>query len=174
MATQTTHTTQTTNTAAARVTTSRSSRLETLGILLIIGGQGYINGNFIQPIDTGFGKFIDLVHFIPLALMLWIGMSLLRPSDEATSDSGSVAHRHRGLRVGVTILAVLGVITCLVMIALGIFAPSLGIGVQEFADWLAVILLMGGAVFWFIGLFAARASTRATAFAATPVAASQE
>ncbi|MEO7002829.1 MAG: hypothetical protein ABI068_13505 [Ktedonobacterales bacterium] len=133
-------------TQATQATRTTASRLETLGILLLVGGYGYINGNFIQPTDTGFGVFIDIVHVIPLALMLWLGTALLWPSDEA----GLAVARRRGLRVGITILAILGVVTSLVMIGLGVFVPSLGIGVQAFSDWLAVILVAGGAVLWFI------------------------
>lgn len=142
-------TTPTTTTPATRASVSR---LEVGGILLLMAGFGYINGNFIQPIDSGFGIFIDIVHFIPLAVMLWLGLGLLRFSDEA---SASVARR-RGLRVGVTILAVFATLTCLAMIALGIFVPSIGIGVQEFSDWLAVLLAGGGAVLWFASLGAGR------------------
>lgn len=136
-------------TAATRTTVSR---LEVGGILLMAAGLGYINGNFIQPTDTGFGIFIDIVHFVPLATLTLLGLGLLRLTDEV---SGAVARR-RGLRVGVTILATLGVITCVVMIALGVFAPSLGVGVQEFADWLAVLLQGGGAALWFASLRPAR------------------
>lgn len=153
MTTQTTATTTATRTVA--------SRLEALGALMLIGGYGYINGNFIQPTDTGFGIFIDTVHFIPLALMLWFGTSLLRPTDEA---SATVARRG-GMRLGVTILAILGVIASLVMIGLGTFAPSLGIGVQAFSDWLAVILVGGGAALWFGALFSGRRAASANAAA---------
>jgi len=144
MAMQTTRSTQPTSTTQTTQTTA--SRLETLGILLLMGGYGYINGNFIQPTNSGFGVFIDIVHFIPLALLLWLGTALLWPSDEA----GVTTARRRGLRAGVTILAILGVITSLVMIGLGTFAPSLGVGVQAFSDWLAVMLVGGGAILWFI------------------------
>ncbi len=133
-------------------TRSLASRLEVGGILLMMGGYGYINGNFVQPLDTGFGVFIDIVHFIPLAVLLWLGIALLRPTDVA----GASVLRRQGLRVGVTILAVLATITSLVMVALGTFAPSLNVGVQAFSDWMAVILAGGGAVLWFASLVAGR------------------
>lgn len=139
-------------TAAAATTRAYISRLEVGGILLMMAGFGYINGTFIQPVDSGFGVFIDIVHFIPLVVMVWLGLSLLRPTDEASET----VTRRRGLRVGVSVLASLAMLTCLVMIALGVFAPSLGVGVQEFSDWLAVILQGGGAVLWFASLRPAR------------------
>ncbi len=141
-------------TSATTMTATRAavSRLEVGGILLMMAGYGYINGNFIQPIDVGWGVFIDIVHFIPLATLLLLGIGLLRPR----TRSSAAEARRRGLRIGVTILAVLATITCLVMIALGAFVPSLGIGVQAFSDWLAVILAGGGAVLWFISLFHGR------------------
>lgn len=141
----------------AQTTTSTrtlASRLEVGGILLMMGGYGYINGNFMQPTDTGFGVFIDIVHFIPLAVLLWLGIALLRPTDVA----GVSVERYRGQRVGVTILAVLAAITSLVMVALGAFAPSLNVGVQAFSDWMAVILAGGGAVLWFASLVVGRRS----------------
>ncbi|HEU5343294.1 MAG TPA: hypothetical protein VFX31_08030 [Ktedonobacterales bacterium] len=124
------------------------SRLEVAAILLLMAGDGYINGNFMQPITVGWGAFIDLMHFIPLAALLWIAVELLRPVDETAEAMA----RRRGLRVGVTILAVIGALVCLVMIALGALAPSLGVGVQEFSDWLAVILAGGGTALWFVAL----------------------
>ncbi len=136
-------------TSAARATTSR---LEVAAVLLLMAGDGYINGNFIQPITVGWGAFIDVMHFLPLAALLWIGIALLRPVDEA----GAAVARRRGLRVGVTIMATLAAITCLVMIGLGAFAPQLGVGVQAFSDWLAVILAGGGAALWFASLAAGR------------------
>jgi len=141
-----------TNTSIAPTTSAARtavSRLEVAAILLLMAGDGYINGNFIQPINVGWGAFIDLMHFLPLVALLWLAIELLRPSDE----SAAATARRRGLRVGVTILAVVASIVCLVMVGLGVFAPSLGVGVQEFSDWLAVILAGGGAVLWFTTLF---------------------
>lgn len=149
-----TQTTSPATSVAAKTTITRAavSRLEVAAILLLMAGDGYINGNFIQPISVGWGAFIDLMHFLPLAALVWIGIELLRPVDAA----GEAQERRRGLRVGVTILAALATITCLVMIGLGVFAPQLGVGVQEFSDWLAVILAGGGAILWFASLFADR------------------
>ena len=144
-------TSPTTNPASESVTAaSRTlvSRLEAAAILLLMAGDGYINGSFYQPLNTGYGPLIDLAHFLPLAALLWIGVELLRPVDAA----GAASARRRGLRVGVTILAVLAALTSIVMIILGALAPSLGVGVQEFSDWLAVILAGGGAILWFASL----------------------
>lgn len=134
-------------------TRSSVSRLEVGGILLMMAGYGYINGNFMQPLDTSYGPFIDIVHFIPLASLLVLGIALLRPSDSA--DERAVSRRS-GLRGRVTALAVLATITSVVMIALGVFAPALNVGVQAFSDWMAVILAGGGAVLWFASLVVAR------------------
>lgn len=136
-------------TGAARAAVSR---LEVAAILLLMAGDGYINGNFIQPITVAWGVFIDLMHLLPLVALLWLAIELLRPSDE----SAAATARRRGLRVGVTILAVIAAIVSLVMIALGTFTPTLGVGVQAFSDWLAVILAGGGAVLWFVSLFLGR------------------
>lgn len=136
-------------TGAARTAVSR---LEVAAILLLMAGDGYVNGNFMQPITVGWGAFIDLMHFLPLVALLWLAIELLRPSDE----SAAATARRRGLRVGVTILAVIAAITSLAMIALGALAPSLGVGVQAFSDWLAVILAGGGAALWFVSLFLGR------------------
>ena len=147
-------TSPTTNPASESVTAaSRTlvSRLEAAAILLLMAGDGYINGSFYQPLNTGYGPLIDLAHFLPLAALLWIGVELLRPVDAAGAASAASARR-RGLRVGVTILAVLAALTSIVMIILGALAPSLGVGVQEFSDWLAVILAGGGAILWFASL----------------------
>ncbi|HZC06937.1 MAG TPA: hypothetical protein VE338_14985 [Ktedonobacterales bacterium] len=149
-----TQTSTSNNTSATVTRTARTtmSRLEVAGILLLMAGEGYINGNFMQPINVGWGAFIDAVHFIPLAILLWLGVELLRPTDE----TGVTTTRRRGARIGVTILAALAAITCVAMIALGVFAPSLGVGAQAFSDWLAVILAGGGAVMWFMTLFQGR------------------
>ncbi len=148
--TTTTNASSTAATASSKRTTV--SRLEVAAILLLMAGDGYINGNFIQPINVGWGVFIDVVHFIPLAILLWLGIELMRTVDEA----GTATNRRRGLRIGVTIMAVIAAITSLVMIGLGALDPSLGVGVQEFSDWLAVILAGGGAILWFVTLFQGR------------------
>jgi len=144
----------TTTNASSTISSKRTtvSRLEVAAILLLMAGDGYINGAFIQPINVGWGVFIDVVHFIPLAILLWLGIELLRTVDE----TGAATNRRRGLRIGVTIIAVIAAIASLVMIGLGAFDPSLGVGVQEFSDWLAVILAGGGAALWFVTLFQAR------------------
>ncbi len=148
--TTTTNASSTAATASSKRTTV--SRLEVAAILLLMAGDGYINGNFIQPINVGWGVFIDVVHFIPLAILLWLGIELMRTVDEA----GTATNRRRGLRIGVTIMAVIAAITSLVMIGLGALDPSLGVGVQGFSDWLAVILAGGGAILWFVTLFQGR------------------
>ncbi|HET9110139.1 MAG TPA: hypothetical protein VFN78_04870 [Ktedonobacterales bacterium] len=145
-------TTSSTSTTATRATRTSLSRLEVAGILLMMAGDGYINGNFIQPINVGWGAFIDIIHLVPLLILLWLGVELLRLTDE----SSAATTRRRGLRLGVSLLAALIALTCVVMVALGVFAPSLGVGVQEFSDWLAVILGGGGALLWFITLFQGR------------------
>ncbi len=145
-------TSSTTSANPMRATRTSLSRLEVAGILLMTAGDGYINGNFIQPINVGWGAFIDILHFIPLAILLWLAIELLRLTDE----SSVATTRRRGLRLGVTLLAALIALTCVAMIALGVFAPSLGVGVQDFSDWLAVILGGGGAVAWFVTLFQGR------------------
>lgn len=145
---------------AQTTTSTRSSvsRLEIGGILLMMAGYGYINGNFMQPLDTSYGPFIDIVHFIPLASLLLLGIALMRPAD--TADERAVSRRN-GLRVRVTALAVLATITSVVMIALGMFVPALNVGVQAFSDWMAVILAGGGAVLWFASLAVARRAVSA-------------
>ena len=152
MIAQTTTTNASSPASAASSKRTTASRLEVAAILLLMAGDGYINGNFIQPINVGWGVFIDIVHFIPLAILLWLGIELLRTVDEA----GAATNRRRGLRIGVTIIAVIAAIASLVMIGLGAFNPSLGVGVQEFSDWLAVILAGGGAALWFVTLFQTR------------------
>lgn len=144
----------TTSTTSATTTTARTSvaRLEVGGILLLMAGFGYINGAFIQPVTVWWGVVADLAHFVPLAALALLGLGLLRLSDEVSATSA----RRRSLRVGVTILAVFAAITCVVMIALGTFAPALGIGVQAFSDWMAVLLAGGGAFLWFAALIAGR------------------
>lgn len=143
-------------------TSSLVSRLEVGGILLMVAGLGYINGNFMQPIDTSYGPFIDALHFLPLASLIWLGVSFLRPTDAADTSASA---RRTGLRVRVTILAVLAALTSVVMIALGAFLPSLNVGVQAFSDWMAVVLSGGGALVWFASLVAARRAAVAVTLA---------
>lgn len=151
-------TTSTTSTTSTTVRAARAtvSRLEAAAVLLMMAGYGYINGNFIQPLNTSYGPFIDIAHFIPLAALLWLGIELLRPVDER----GMASARRRGLRVGVTIIAVLATITSIVMIILGYAVPALGVGVQAFSDWLAVIFAGGGALLWFARLLPAVRAAR--------------
>lgn len=96
------------------------------GLFLIAAGWGWNAGNFVQPTDTSWGVTADILHALPLAILLPLSLAFLNAALAGTQA--------KGVRNGVTGLVVFGIIGCLVMIALGVVNPdpnSVGVHTPE-------------------------------------------
>jgi hypothetical protein len=70
-------------------------------VILMAAGWGWISGNFVDPfLPFFFGWLIDLVHFVPAAILLLLSMHYFRVSGiEVRESAGSGgAHRHQRRR----------------------------------------------------------------------------
>jgi hypothetical protein len=110
-------------------------------ILLMAAGFGWINGNFVQPFFTSWGMFADLLHLAPFVALLLLSLSLFSAFAEGK--------RARGARNGITIVAAIGILACLVFIILGASNPDPNsVGVHTFEDTMPVIVLNAGTLLW--------------------------
>lgn len=152
MATQTAHTTQTTHmTEETRTSRTASSTFtaQVAAIFLMAAGWGWTAGNFVQPANTTWGAVADIIHVIPLAALLLCGLPFI-----AAAASGRAS---RGVRNGITAVAVYGIIGCSVMITLGLVNPDPNsVGVHTFEDWMPVIVLNAGTLLWLVSLLPVR------------------
>jgi hypothetical protein len=146
MATQMRQMTQTTQAAQATATTFTS---QVAALFLMAAGWGWIAGNFVQPANTTWGAVADIIHVIPLAILLAVSLRYI-----ASAATGTVA---RGARNTITGLVVYGIIGCSVMITLGITNPDPNsVGVHTFEDWMPTIVLNAGMLLWLVTLLQAR------------------
>ena len=156
MATQVRQVTQTTgmrDVAGASRTVSATFAAQVAAIFLMAAGWGWTAGNFVQPANTSWGAVADIIHVIPLAALLLCALPYL-----AAAAAGRVS---RGVRNGITAVAVYGIAGCAVMITLGLVNPDPNsVGVHTFEDWMPVIVLNAGTLLWLVSLLVrhARAS----------------
>ncbi|HKS68924.1 MAG TPA: hypothetical protein VJQ45_00790, partial [Ktedonobacterales bacterium] len=130
---------QTSRTASATVTAQIAA------IFLMAAGWGWTAGNFVQPANTSWGATADIIHVIPLLALLLCGLPFL-----AAAMAGKVS---RGVRNGITAVAVYGIVGCAVMITLGLVNPDPNsVGVHTFEDWMPVIVLNAGTLLWLTSL----------------------
>lgn len=149
--------TQTTHSMHAR---SDVSDRQVAGIILMAAGWGWISGNFVQPfLPFFFGGFIDLIHFVPAAVLLLLSMRFFRASGIAVGERA----RTGGARTGISVLAVFSILACAVFVLLGMLNPDPNsVGVHTIEDLLPVIVLNVGTFLWLSTLVRARSDTNVT------------
>jgi hypothetical protein len=148
--------TEKTDTTHAAQTAGAISRGQFAAIFLMAAGWGWIAGNFVQPANTTWGAFADIIHVIPLAALFLFGLRFV-----GAATAGIVS---RGPRNGITVLVAYGIIGCAVMIVLGLTNPDPNsVGVHTFEDWMPVIVLNAGTLLWLATLFTVRRGTQKTA-----------
>ncbi|HET7637714.1 MAG TPA: hypothetical protein VFK47_03145 [Ktedonobacteraceae bacterium] len=122
--------------------------------LLMAAGWGMICGTFVQPVATWWGAIADTLHLLPFVALLLLSMSFLRAVTEGKSARGS--------RIGISIVAVFSILTCVVFIILGAINPDPNsVGVHTFEDLMPVIVLNAGTLLWLSTLLPFRRSTQA-------------
>jgi hypothetical protein len=127
-------------------------------VLLMAAGFGWINGNFVQPVATSWGAIADTFHFIPFVALLLLSLSFFGALIEG--------RRANGARLGISIVAALGILSCVVFIILGATNPDPNsVGVHTFEDTMPVIVLNLGTLLWFAILLFGRRGAQATATA---------
>lgn len=155
MATQTTQ--QTAHSMRAR---SDASDRQVAAVILMAAGWGWISGNFVDPfLPFFFGGLIDLVHFVPAAVLLLLSMRYFRASGiEVRESAGS-----GGARTGIDVVAVFSILACAVFVLLGMINPDPNsLGVHTIEDWLPVIVLNAGTFLWLSTLVRARRKANLT------------
>lgn len=139
MATQTTH--------SMRARSGVSDR-QVAAVILMAAGWGWISGNFVDPfLPFFYGGLIDLVHFVPAAVLLLLSMRYFRVSGmEVRESAGSGGAR---VRTGIGVVAVFSILACVVFVLLGMTnSDPNSVGVHTIEDWLPVIVLNAGTFLW--------------------------
>lgn len=125
---------------APAVTNARFMRL-VAAIFLMAAGIGWNAGNFVQPANTSWGALADILHALPLAILLPLALRVI-----GAGMAGTVA---RGARNGITALALIGMFGCAVMIVLGAINPDPNsVGVHTLEDWMPVVVMNAGNLLW--------------------------
>ncbi|GAC1405155.1 MAG: hypothetical protein NVS4B12_20530 [Ktedonobacteraceae bacterium] len=136
-------------------TQNLTSKLQITAVVLMLAGSGWCGGNF-TPAGAPIWNY--LLHCVSIVLLLFLCFQLFGVRDtylEAASHIGRV-------KAGVSILAIVGIIGCIIMIVLGASNPNPNaVGVKTFADWFPTIMLSIGNFLW-LGtvLFAHRGQTK--------------
>lgn len=141
--------TEATVTAAATRTSGARFTCQVAAILLMAAGWGWNCGNFVQPANTTWGATADILHVLPLALLLPLSLRFI---------GAAVAQAHsRGAVAGVTALAVFGIVACTVFVVLGATnSDPNSVGVHTFEDWMPVIVMNAGTLLWLATLLVGR------------------
>jgi phosphoglycerol transferase MdoB-like AlkP superfamily enzyme len=117
-------------------------------------GWGWICGNFVQPVATSYGGYVDALHFLPFVALLLLSLSFFSALIEGKQAKGS--------RIGISIVAAFGILTCAVFILLGASNPDPNsVGVHNFEDTMPVIVLSAGNLLWFASLLFVRRGSHA-------------
>ena len=118
------------------------SKLQIVAILLLFTGWGWTGGNF----TPGDAPFINpLLHCIPLVLLMILSLPMLRLrglSQSAESDK-------KWNIVGISVLAIAGILSTIIMISLGATNPDPNaVGVKSLEDWFPVVIICTGNFLW--------------------------
>lgn len=150
------HTTPTQNPSTVTSPTTRVngvSRLQVAALFFMAAGWGWNSGNFVQPTNVGYGIIADVLHPIPMLLIIAFGVSYIG----AALAGGS----SRGARIAITILALFGIVGCAVMVILGqVNLDPNSVGVHTPEDWMPVITMNIGTFAWLASLLFRRNAAR--------------
>jgi hypothetical protein len=116
------------------------------GIILMAAGWGWISGNFVDPFfPFFFGGLIDVIHFLPVVLLLLLTIRFVRMSGIQVQAGAGASSTH----TGISLVAVFSIIACAVFVLLGVINsdPS-SLGVHTLEDLLPVIVLNTGTLLW--------------------------
>jgi hypothetical protein len=133
--------TQTTPAAQTRTNDGVFTR-QVAGVILMAIGIGWIGGNFVPSgMPNGVTAINEAIHFLPALLLLLFAVRLFHASVEHVPARGPV--------IGITVLAALVIVTCIVMGALGFINPDPNsVGAHNLNDWTPVIIANAGTFLW--------------------------
>jgi hypothetical protein len=131
------------------------------GILLMAAGWGWISGNFVDPFfPFFFGGLIDLLHFLPVVVLLLLTLRFLRASSNPVEAGAGASGAH----TGITLVAGFSILACAVFVVLGALNPDPNaLGVHTFEDLLPVLVLNAGTLLWLSTLVPRRQNASMTA-----------
>lgn len=128
-------------------TQNLTSKLQIAAVVLMLAGSGWSGGNF-TPQGAPLSNY--LLHCVSIVLLLLLSFQLF-----GVRDTSLVAAAHIGrVKTGVSILAIVGIIGCIIMIVLGASNPDPNaVGVKTFADWFPTVMLNIGNLLWLGTMF---------------------
>ena len=130
-------------------TSSLFTRQATALLLMLVGG-GWTGGNFTPAGMATIPELVELsTHFLPVALLLLFGVRFLAAARQGTISRGAV--------IGISVLACISIIGCIVMIVLGSVNPDPNsVGVHNLNDWTPVLISNAGNFLWLSTLWLKR------------------
>ncbi len=141
-------TTGTTEMAQGGAPSGRSSGLSTgmlTGALLLLAGWGWDNGQFVQPVQSSWGPIADGLHLVPVIALALLTLGYVRGIMAGKSVRAAI--------IGVSIVAIITIVGCIVMVILGATNPDPNsVGVHTLEDALPAIMMNLGALVWFASL----------------------
>lgn len=146
MMTQLTHETTVAQTQAGPATETTTSggvfTRQVASILLMAIGIGWTGGNFVpSDMPNGATAINEAIHFLPAFLLLLFAIRLFHASVARVPARGAV--------IGITVLAGIQIVGCIVMVAMGYINPDPNsVGVHNLNDWVPAILMCAGAFTW--------------------------
>ena len=118
------------------------SKLQIAAILLLFAGWGWSGGNF-TPSDAPFIN--PLLHCIPLVLLILFSLPIL----QLRSTLQGTGPNTRWAFIGISVLAIIGIIGATVLVFLGASNPDPNaVGVKTLEDWFPTAMMYAGNLLW--------------------------
>ncbi len=135
-------------------TTTRNTffKVQFLALLIMVAGGGWNAGNFAQPSDPlWLDALTDALHALPTILVVIFGLYYFGAAFNASQRGAGALVGPRWASIGVSVLAVIGIIACIVLTILGVTNPNPNsVGVHNLDDSIPTVLQVVGGLLWLV------------------------
>lgn len=135
-------------------TTTRNTffKIQFLALLIMVAGGGWNAGNFAQPTDPlWLDALTDFLHALPTILVVIFGLYYFSAAFGASQRGVGARTGPRWAVIGVSVIAVIGIIACIVLTILGLTNPNPNsVGVHNLDDSIPAVLQVVGGLLWLV------------------------
>lgn len=142
-------------------------------LLIAVAGGGWNAGNFAQPSDPlWLDALTDFLHALPVILIVIFGLYCFGAMLGDRQRGVDALVGPRWAPIGISVLAVIGIIACVVLTILGVTNPNPNsVGVHNLDDAIPAVLQVVGGALWLVTTYRlSRLPAPTTAQAATQAA----